>query len=205
MTDGFWINLHKALVIPVVAILMWGFSNTSVEIWIYLALHGSYAMLWLLKQAWYPDARFAVRRPVWQGALFVFVPLAGYYVSPALLAARHVSLPAPMIAFVIALFTFGVFFHYVGDAQKFFTLRARPGLITDGLFSRTRNPNYLGEIMIYAAFAMLAAHWAPFVIVGVWSAAYFLPGVIKKDRSLARYPDYAAYKARSGALLPRVW
>ena len=29
--------------------------------------------------------------------------------------------------------------------QKYFVLRAKKGLITDGLFSRSRNPNYLGE------------------------------------------------------------
>ena len=32
-------------------------------------------------------------------------------------------------------------------------MRAKKGLITDGLFSRCRNPNYLGEMMIYGAFA----------------------------------------------------
>ena len=34
----------------------------------------------------------------------------------------------------------------------FFTWN-RKGLITDGMFSRCRNPNYLGEIFIYGAFA----------------------------------------------------
>lgn len=205
MTDGFFINLHKALVIPVVAFLMIWFRNGSVEMWVYLALHGSYGMLWLLKQRWYPDARFAIRRPVWIGVLFVFLPLAGYYAAPYLLASRHVALPPPLIAAAISLFVFGVFFHYVGDAQKYFTLRVRKGLITDGLFSRTRNPNYLGEIAIYTAFAILSAHWLPFVIVAVWCAAFFIPSLLAKDRSMARYPEHAAYKARTGALLPRLW
>jgi protein-S-isoprenylcysteine O-methyltransferase Ste14 len=172
---------------------------------VYLALHGTYAMLWLMKQSWYPDRRFEVRRPVWIGIVFVFLPLAGYYVAPYLVASRHVSLPAPAIAGIVSVFTFGVFFHYVSDAQKYFTLRAGPALITDGLFSRTRNPNYFGEILIYTAFSALSAHWLPFVIVAAWSAFFFIPGARAKDKSLSRYPEYAAYRARTGSLLPRFW
>ena len=41
--------------------------------------------------------------------------------------------------------------------QKYFVLRARRGLITDGLFSRCRNPNYLGEMMIYGSFASMVS------------------------------------------------
>ena len=53
----------------------------------------------------------------------------------------------------------GVFLHYVSDAQKFFVLQLRKGLIQDGLFARTRNPNYLGEILIYGGFAVASYHW----------------------------------------------
>jgi steroid 5-alpha reductase family enzyme len=42
--------------------------------------------------------------------------------------------------------------------QKYFVLRARKGLITDGLFMLCRNPNYLGEMMIYGSFAGLPVH-----------------------------------------------
>lgn len=205
MNESFYINLHKGLVIPVVVTLMWWYGNGTLEMWIYLALHGTYSILWLLKQAWYPDKRFAVPRPAWIGVFFVFVPLASYYVAPFLLASRPVALPVPVIAGAISLYTFGIFFHYVGDAQKFFTLRARPGLIADGLYARTRNPNYFGEILIYSAFATLAAHWLAFAIVAGWAAFFFLPGIIAKDRSLSRYPEYQAYKARTWPLIPRPW
>jgi Protein of unknown function (DUF1295) len=151
MSDGFFINLHKVMVWPVVLGLMWWFNNVSIEMCVYAALHGTYSLLWLMKQSSYPDRRFDARRPIWIGILFVFLPLASYYVAPYLVASRHVSLPAPAIAAIIALYTLGVFSHYVSDAQKFYTLRAAPSLITDGLFSRVRNPNYLGEIMIYRA------------------------------------------------------
>ena len=40
------------------------------------------------------------------------------------------------------------------DGQKYFTLRERKGLLNDGYMKWNRNPNYLGEIMIYSAFAL---------------------------------------------------
>lgn len=205
MTDGFFINLHKALVIPIVVGLMIGFGNYSPEMWLYLGLHGSYSIIWLLKQTWFPDRRFDVKRPILIGVIFVFLPLASYYVAPFLLAWRHVSLPAWAFGAAAAMFGFGVFFHYAADAQKYFELRDRPRLIDDGLFTRTRNPNYFGEILIYCAFATLAAHWLPFAIVALWAAVFFAPGVIAKDKAMAKYPGYAAYKARSWPLIPRPW
>jgi protein-S-isoprenylcysteine O-methyltransferase Ste14 len=92
----------------------------------------------------------------------------------------------------------------VSDAQKYFTLQLKKGLITDGLFGRTRNPNYLGEILIYLAYAMLSFHRLPFGILGAWIFGFFLPNMRKKDASMVRYPEFAAYKARTGMLLPKL-
>ena len=103
------------------------------------------------------------------------------------------------------LYILGVFFHFVSDAEKFYTLQAEPLLITDGLYSRVRNPNYVCEIMIYWTHASLSAHWLPFLIVALWSAFFFIPGACAKDKSLSRYPDHAACRTRSWALIPMIW
>lgn len=100
---------------------------------------------------------------------------------------------------------FGVLLHYGSDAQKYFTLKYHKGLITEGFFSRSRNPNYLGEILTYSSFAMLSQHWLPFVILGGFAAFVFVPNMLKKDESLARYPEFAAYKQRSSLLLPKLF
>ena len=131
--------------------------------------------------------------------------LMSYSIAPYLVAFRHVALPAPAIAAIVVLYILSVFFHFISDAQKFYILPAKPSLITDGLYSRLRNPNYLGEIMIYCAYALPSAHWLPFLIVALWSAFFFIPGARAKDKSLSRYPDYAAYRARSWALIPLIW
>ncbi len=43
----------------------------------------------------------------------------------------------------------------VSDAQKYYTLKYKKGLISDGMFYATRNPNYLGEIMLYRIFNII--------------------------------------------------
>jgi len=142
MKTGTYINAHKALVIPVVLSMMWFYQNWSTEAFVYLSIHGTYSVLWLIKQSLYPDRRFDAQQPIWIGALFVFLPLAGYYAAPYLLISRHLILPPYLIGVVLAIYTIGVFLHYVSDAQKHYTLKLQKGLIEEGLFSRTRNPNY---------------------------------------------------------------
>ena len=85
-------------------------------------------------------------------------------------------------------------------------MAARPGqLIASGLFARCRNTNYLGEMLIYSAFALLARHPAPWAVnLGMWTFV-FLPNMLRKDKSLARYPGFAEYKKRSGLLLPKLF
>lgn len=99
----------------------------------------------------------------------------------------------------------GIFLHYVSDAQKYFTLKYHSGLITEGFFARCRNTNYLGEVLIYGAFAMLTQHWLPFMILAFLIATVFVPGMRQKDQSLSRYPEFADYKEHSGFLLPRLF
>jgi steroid 5-alpha reductase family enzyme len=109
------------------------------------------------------------------------------------------------VAIVISLNTLGVFLHFVSDAQKYYTLKYRQGLITEGLFERCRNTNYLGEILIYASFAMLSQHWLPFLVLGSFISMLFIPNMLRKDQSLSRYPEFADYKCRSGLLFPSLF
>ena len=199
------INLHKALVPLLVIGLMVIYSNWSVEAFIYLALHGTYSLLWLIKQELYPDRRFDQRQPIAIAILFIFIPLAGYYLAPFLLISQHVTLPPYVIGGVLCLYIVGIFLHYVGDAQKYYTLRYHKGLIQEGLFSKTRNPNYLGEILIYVSFAILSWHWLPFLILGDWIFGFFVKNMRVKDRSLARYPEFEQYRESTGLLFPKLF
>jgi protein-S-isoprenylcysteine O-methyltransferase Ste14 len=110
-----------------------------------------------------------------------------------------------IIAGAVALNMFGSVLHFGSDAQKYFTLKYKPGLITEGFFARCRNPNYVGELMIYVGFAMLSMSWMGYIGIGLFFIFVFIPGMIKKDKSLSRYPEFTAYKKRSGLLLPKIF
>jgi len=199
-----FINVHKVLVTPVVLAFMWYFHNWSTEAFIYLALHGTYTVLWIIKHYLFGDKRFDEKQPFWIGLIFIFIPLAGYYVAPYLLISMHTVLQPYMLGIILFVYIMGTFLHYVSDAQKYYTLQLQKGLITEGLFSRTRNPNYLGEIMIYSAYAMMAMHWLPWVILGGWVFGFFVRNMLSKDKSLSRYAEFKEYKTKSSLLLPKL-
>jgi len=209
------INLHKAMVGPLVLVLMLLRGDSSTAAWLYLALHGSYGLLWILKDETFPDP--AWRRPcslASAAAVFVY-PLGLYLLAPLVMLTplgdwlpgrwgTNLTLPAPVAFAAVLLYVLGAFLHFVSDAQKYFVLTHQKArrLITDGLFAATRNPNYLGEIMIYAAFCLLAQHWLPWLACAYVWLTVFLPNMLAKDRSMARYPEHAAWKRRTWLLLP---
>jgi len=45
-------------------------------------------------------------------------------------------------------------------------------------------------------------HWAPMLVLGAALFGSWLPNMLRKDRSLSRYPEFAAWKQRSWLLVP---
>ncbi len=196
-----FINLHKGTTFIFVLGLMFIYQNFSLGPWVYLALHGSYGILWLLKDRLFPDKRWEEEFPLAIN-LIGFAVISLYWVAPFILVSHQVEPPLPLLSAAITLNMFGIFLHFCSDAQKFYTLKYQPGLITEGFFARCRNTNYLGEIFIYLAFAMLTMHWLPFLILGGFIVAIFIPNMLKKEQSLSRYPGFDEYRAKSGLLFP---
>lgn len=198
------INLQKGATLPVVLAMMALYDTWSATAWTYLALHGGYGLVWLLKEAVFPDP--AWRRPITlPGALNAWVFVLGpYWLAPWLIVAHDLQQPPAVLAAASLLCVLGVALMVGADAQKFFVLRARPGLIDDGFFARTRNPNYLGEMLIYGSFALVAGHWLPWLVLAwVWLGV-FLPNMLAKDARMARHAEWEGYRRRSGLLLPRL-
>jgi len=199
------IDLFKGLTAPFVLLLM-GVTGAWEQhgAWTYLALHGTYGALWVWKSRAFGDRNWERPLRPFRGVLLV-TGLLGYWAAPVFVVTADQDAPAWLTGLCTAAFGFGVFLHFAADMQKHMAMKLRPGvLLTDGLWARSRNPNYLGELLIYLSFAGLSRHWLPFALFGLVIATEWGPNILRKDRSLSRYPDFASWKARTGLILPRL-
>lgn len=202
MKQKHFIDSAKGITFLIVLLLMAVYDQwANPTAWIYLALHGTYGLLWVLKSRFFPDRRWE-QRTGWGYALVIWFGLSLYWIAPWLLTSQGVEAPSWYLGLCVSLYAFGVFFHFSADMQKHTALKLRPGLITDGLFSLCRNPNYLGELLIYLGFGLLAMHWLPLVVIGLFIAVVWVPNMRRKDRSLSRYPGFEAYKKRTKLFIP---
>ena len=201
------INLQKGGTLFYVLALILYFDVNSPAAWTYLGLHGSYGICWLLKELYFPDPGWQ-KRVTWVGGLncFLFV-LGPYWIAPTLLitgalGADTVQRPHWWLAVCILFHTIGLMLMIGADAQKYFTLKVKRGLITTGFFRSIRHPNYTGEMMIYGSYALLVWHWLPaLILLFVWGLV-FSTNIALKEASMSRYPQWAEYKTRSGYLWP---
>ena len=102
------INLHKGTTALVIGALMLAYANGSLGAWVYLALHGTYGMLWLLKERIFPDRQW--QQPIgWFPAVGMFLVLALYWLAPLLLISTGAVPPLPLVAVAIAINLLGWF------------------------------------------------------------------------------------------------
>ena len=204
MKQKHFIDFHKGITFLYILGLLYFYSAfDNVAIWVYLGLHGTYGVLWVMKSMIFPDKSWEEDTGLIYG-LVILIGLSLYWISPWIIVSGYftngqmVVIPNWLISVVIFSFGSGVFLHFSSDMQKYTTLKLNPGqLITDGLFQKSRNMNYVGEFLIYLSFSLLSMHWLPILILAVFISAVWVPNMIKKDSSLSRYEGFAEYKQKT--------
>lgn len=202
MKQKHFIDSHKGATFIWVLACMWHYDqwhNTTA--WIYLALHGTYGIMWILKSMMFGDRQWEQPTGIAYG-LVIWGSLSLYWVAPWIICSFPVHAPPWLLGVAVSIYSLGVFYHFAADMQKHTALSLRKGLVLDGFFLRTRNPNYFGELLIYFGFSVLAMHWLPLVALAAFVCSYWVPNMIRKDRSLSRYPEFAEYKKKSAMLIP---
>jgi steroid 5-alpha reductase family enzyme len=165
------------------------------------------------------DARYGAWRAKW-GDRFWIVSLFDVFLLQAVLV-WVVSLPVQgasaqegglgaLDALGVVLWTVGLFFEGVGDAQlaRFKADASHRGTVMDrGLWRYTRHPNYFGDFCVWWGIGLIAlsagAWWS---LAGPAVVTLLLTRVSGKDhleRSMASRPGYAAYVARTSGFVPR--
>jgi steroid 5-alpha reductase family enzyme len=124
-----------------------------------------------------------------------------YWLYPWFFLTREAPPSNVLLFAAVALHTWGITWMIAGDCQKHFQLKYHRGLMTDGLFRYSRNPNFFGETLIYLAYAVLANHWLTWLVF-LYMLGYFYIRMLVKDGSISRYPEWPAYVARSSRMVP---
>lgn len=203
------INFQKAGTFVFIGFLMWYYQNFSTAAYLYLALHGGYGFVWLIKDVSFPDAGWQKKVTIAAGLVAFFAVLFLYWVIGWLLISTPDIPNYPLsdsawFALCTILCILGCVIMIAADAQKYYTLKFQKGLIHTGVHKYIRHPNYLGEIMIYSSFGLMAWHWlAAVILLSIWLLV-FVPNMMAKEKSLSRHPGWEDYKKRTGWLLPFV-
>jgi protein-S-isoprenylcysteine O-methyltransferase Ste14 len=145
-----------------------------------------------------------------------------YWLPMYIIAQRKPVLEPYLVCVIIMLFAWGVYFHFMADLHKTVFLQYRSDLETlkktlepaqivklpkltflkSHLWNICLNPNYLGELLIYASFCCCAKSLWSFVYLAVIVFVIWLPNMKKKDQSLSRFEDYQNFRKAKSKLIP---
>ena len=202
------INAAKLLTIVLLLVLAAVIGVQGTRQVIYLSLHISYCLWWLLEQWLFPQRRrqlFSERVGLagFAGAL-LFIGV--FYSLPGLLAFLNpVPISNAAVALALGLYSFGSLINASADVQKTTAKALGAGLVSDGIWRRVRHVNYLGDLLRYLSFAVVAGNGWAYLVPGLVLLIYLQRIGAKEEQMAAKYPGFREYQQRSSRLLPGIW
>ena len=109
------------------------------------------------------------------------------------------------VALALGLYIFGSLINTGADVQKMVAKSRGSGLVQDGIWRSVRHINYLGDLMRYTSFSVMAGNLWAFLLPGVIALLYLQRIGQKEEAMAAKYPEFAAYEQNSNRLLPWIW
>jgi protein-S-isoprenylcysteine O-methyltransferase Ste14 len=85
------------------------------------------------------------------------------------------------------------------------TVKKNRELAVTGPYAHTRNPLYLGSMLIAAGFAVALLSWPMALVLALGFAAIYVPVIASEERFLrATFPEFEEYCRRVPRLIPRL-
>ena len=166
------------------------------------------------------DSRYAEMRAArepgfwWKSFFMVFTlqAIIQWIIATGLIGAVAVgAAPGPLATFGALLAICGAAVEARSDFEldRFKQSHPHGGLLTTGLRAHVRYPSYAGEILFWAGLSIVAFDagiwWAPFTAALMVALLLYLSGIpILEDRFKRTRPDFADYRDRVPALIPRI-
>lgn len=201
------INIAKVITIILLLIFAVVFGIQDLRQVIYLCLHISYCLWWLLEQWFYPQRRQIFNEPIGISRfLFALLFVGVLYALPGYLAFTNpIPLSITATAIALPLYTFGTLINATADVQKLTAKDYGAGLVRDGIWRFSRNINYFGDLLRYLSFSVVSGSPWAYLLPGIVFTIY-LQRLLQKEQSMsAKYPDYEDYQKSSTRLIPFIW
>jgi protein-S-isoprenylcysteine O-methyltransferase Ste14 len=196
------INAQKTGTIFVMFLLMVYYKNYSTGAWLYLSLHGTYGLLWFLKDMVFPDKSFQEYLTVVPSLLVSLFLLSYWIMGYEVMCGLGDQNPSGKKIFgCFFIFSIGNILMMCADLQKFITLKYKKGLIDDFFLKNNRNTNYFGEILVYLTFAMACGRKEGYIMLIIEWILFFGSRIYLKDLRLARKHGFEVYKKHSYIIL----
>ena len=196
------INAQKTGTIFVMLLLMRYYNNYSTGAWLYLSLHGTYGLLWFLKDMVFPDNSFQNYLTIVPTILVSLFLLSYWLMGFEIMCGLGDQNPSGKKIFIcFFLFSFGNILMMCSDLQKFIVLKYKKGLIDDYFLKNNRNTNYFGEILVYLTFAIACGRKEGYIMLIIEWILFFGSRIYMKDLRLARKHGFEKYKKNSYIIL----
>jgi protein-S-isoprenylcysteine O-methyltransferase Ste14 len=103
-----------------------------------------------------------------------------------------------IIYFVGVSFIFPALYEFVKSKNTIITVKPATSLRTDGIYSVSRNPMYVGLLLIYLGLAVQFGNWWTLILLPFLIAFITYRVILPEERYLARTfgDEYASYKKR---------
>lgn len=210
---GKMLEIHKICWLPVglagCAYQHFTFGDVTIRMLLMTALFGAYGLVWALKSNIYPDLFFynadEAKITGVGNWIFSFLMIAPYFLFPITAAFNPTDMDHWQVVVCPLLFCLGGFFHWAGDAQRYFQLKYAAGkLVTNNFYAHMRHPSYTGELLIWIGLTLMNPWF--WYGVSLFPLVYllviiFLKQIPGKEQRLSRYPEWEQYKAQT----PMIW
>ena len=126
------------------------------------------------------------------------VPM-GFLVAALYLGLAHPTLRSLLLSLILVVP--GVWLRAYASGY----VRKNTELATTGPYAHTRNPLYLGSLLIAFGFAAASSSWIIFILLTALFAAIYIPTISGEEQFLrAHFPTFNAYAAQVPRLIPRL-
>ena len=202
------INWAKVITIALISLLILTFGINGQRQILYVCMHISYCLWWLIEQKIYPDRRQQIftEKVGTAGFVAALLIVGVFYTLPAYLAFTNpTDLSLIATATAIPLFYFGSLINTAADIQKATAKTAGAGLVRTGIWSRIRHVNYTGDLMRYLSFSIVAGSLWAFLVPLSILLLYIQRIQVKEASMRIKYKDFVDYKLKSFRLIPGIW